>query len=199
MSRPQLQHNLVTKWIKIIENRAQYSKDTILNPYGLCYHNTLLCFHCVNWWDLWGIRVNKSNKSRGKWRCNSFLSWTASLQTLRRALRNPASVGLFPAVKVPCANWDDEPGDPRPPSPLQDSPGFPRPLAAAFCPSMGLRWAVERGEEGEGEGGLWFPADHIRNGSLGFLHKFCSFSSSEQRHQGRAGGGGEEINSDTVY
>lgn len=66
-----------------------------------------------------------------------------------RALRNPASVGLFPAVKVPCANWDDEPGDPYP-SPTQDSPGFPRPLAASFCHSVGLRWAVERRERGGG-------------------------------------------------
>lgn len=84
---------------------------------------------------------------------------------------------MFPAVKVPCANWDDELGDPRP-SPPQDYPGFPRPLTASFFPSMGLRWSVVRGEEFGGGGfdsRLRSAADHIRNGSLWFLHKFCSF------------------------
>lgn len=32
-----------------------------------------------------------------------------------------------------------------------------------------------------GWGGLGFPSDHIRNGSLLFLHRLCSFSSSEAK------------------
>lgn len=117
-------------------------------------------------------------------------------------LRCPVLIGTMSPVT---------PASTLPPRTLQVFPGLWLLLSVPQWDYVGL-WREERRERRRRrrEGAQIFPADHIRNGSLGFLHKFCSLSDasalirpSRDARREQAGGGGqeteEEISSVTVY
>lgn len=140
-------------------------------------------------WNAKLTRADESDRSRDKWRCYSFLSEKPSNRTLQRVLRSTVSAGKHPAVKVPCANWDDEPGDPHRPSPGLSQ--FSQASSCFFLFLNGITWSCG---QRRGEGGSDSRLITSETALCGFtqillLQRCLSHNQAKRGHQERASRG----------